>query len=92
MAFSVAEIVTTIPDLALGNNPDRVGDVTAEPFNALPRDSEKRPNAVAANFAMSFSIDAARGRCRGCRLRLNLLTRPKKLRGIFGLSIENPQG
>src|SRR5271157_3291059 len=47
----------------LVNNPDRVGDVTAEPFTAPPPDPEKCPSAVTANFAVSFSIDAARGGC-----------------------------
>jgi hypothetical protein len=59
---TVAEIVTTILDLDVVNNPDRVGDVTAEPFTAPPPDPAKCPNAVTANVAVSFSINAARGR------------------------------
>ena len=38
MVFSLAEIVTTILDLGGVNNPDRVGDVTDEPFTAPPRE------------------------------------------------------
>jgi hypothetical protein len=63
MVFSVAEIVSTILGLHVIKNPDRVHDVTAEPFTAPPPDPEKCPDAVTANFAVSFSINAARGGC-----------------------------
>ncbi len=37
------------------------GDVTSEPFTAPPPDPKKCTIPVAANFAVSFSINAARG-------------------------------
>ena len=62
-SFSVAEIVTTILNLDLVNELDRLGDGTAEPFKATTPDPEKCPSAVTANFAVPFSIDTVRGGC-----------------------------
>jgi hypothetical protein len=60
------------------NNPDRVDDVTAEPIKASPPDAEKCHSTGAANFTVSFPIDAAGAAGCACRLGLS----PKKSPGI----------
>src|SRR5271157_3961235 len=70
----------------LVNNPDRVGDVTAEPFKAPPPDPEKSPSAVTAIFAVSFSIDAARGGS----LRMQTVAQSEETSGHPGLINKKP--
>src|SRR5271157_1834246 len=89
---AVAENVTTILHLDLVNNPDRVGDVTAEPFKALPPDPEKCPSAVTANFAVSFSIDATRGGCMRMQTAAQSSDPTEETSGHPWLINKNPQG
>ena len=64
------------------NNPDRVDDVTAEPFTAPP----PRPSAVTGKFAVSFSIDATR-----CGMHEDADCGSIR-RSLRGSSIRTPQG